>query len=330
MNQLEKTFIKGLYYTDEEINDATEKEELLNLDLDMSNVCNLRCIYCDKTHIGEIHCKKKNELKLEEYYEIIKQAKDLGCKNLQFIGAGEPILDPNFWKIIEFASNLKIISVIYTNGTMINNENVKRLFNLNTSIVLKYNSFNKNIQDKLVGSKGYHKKAKNALKLLIKTGFTKYIPTRLAIDCIATNLNKKEIIPLFKFCRKKNISPQFSGLIPHGEALERGLILNKEEYNKIYEFARKFDNKNKIKYPYQLPFLGGFQCKQIKYGLYIDVEGNVWECNAGELKLGNIRKLKLKDLWLSKKAKNFRKKWNCGNCHIREKYWKEQNDKRKS
>jgi radical SAM protein with 4Fe4S-binding SPASM domain len=67
--------------------------------------------------------------------------------------------------------------------------------------------------------------------------------------------------------------------------------------------------------------MGGFQCRQIKYGLYVDVKGDVWECNAGELHLGNIRQDKLKDLWLSKKALDFRKKWDCGNCHIREKYW---------
>ncbi len=330
MDNLEKTFVKGLYYSNEEILKAEKTNKLLNLDLDMSNICNLRCIYCDKTSIGERHCKKENELLLEEYYEIIKQAKKLGCKNLQFIGAGEPMLDRNFWKIIEFASKLKILSVIYTNGTMINEESAEKFFRLNTSIVLKYNSFDNKIQDELVGVKGYDKRVRKALKILMDCGFNKQSPPRLAIDCIATNLNKKDVIPLFKFCRKNNISPQFSGLIPHGEALERGLVLNKKEYAKIYNKAKIYDNEKGLKYPYKLPFLGGFQCRQIKYGLYIDVLGDVWECNAGELYLGNIRKLKLKNLWLSKQAKNFREKWNCGNCHIREKYWREQNDKRKS
>ena len=234
MNNLEKTFIKGLYYSDKEIREAEKKNLLLNLDLDMSNVCNLKCIYCDKTNVGEEHCKKENELKLEEYFSIIKQAKKLGCKNLQFIGAGEPMLDPNFWKIIEFASKLKILSVIYTNGTMINEGTSNKLFKLNTSIVLKYNSFKATIQDKLVGIKGYDQRVKKALKILVDTGFNNQSPPRMAIDCIATKLNKKDVIPLFRFCRENNISSQFSGLIPHGEALERGLVLNKKEYSQIY------------------------------------------------------------------------------------------------
>lgn len=330
MKDLEKTFVNGLYYSDKAVEEAENENKLLNLDLDMSNICNLKCIYCDKTSVGERHCKKENELLLEEYYDIIKQAKKLGCKNLQFIGAGEPMLDPNFWKIIEFASKLGILSVIYTNGTMINKESAERLFRLKTSIVLKYNSFDNKIQDKLVGVKGYDKRVKKALKILMDLGFNKGFPLRLAIDCIATKINKKDVIPLFKFCRENNISPQFSGLIPHGEALERGLVLNKKEYTKIYNEAKTYDNEKGLKYPYQLPFLGGFQCRQIKYGLYIDVLGDVWECNAGELHLGNIRESKLKRLWLSKKAKNFRRNWNCGNCHIREKYWKKQNDKRKN
>lgn len=328
MNKLEKTFVKGLYYTDKEIEKAIKKKKLLNLDLDMSNVCNLKCIYCDKTHIGEKHCKKKNELTLKESFNIIKQAKRLGCKNLQFIGAGEPMLDPNFWKIIEYASKLKIVSVVYTNGTMINKIAAKRLFKLKTSIVLKFNSFNSKTQDKMVGIRGYNVKASNALNELIKVGFDKESPTRLAIDCVATKLNKNEVIKVFKFCRKNNISPQFSGLIPHGEALERKLVLNKKDYVKLYNRAKLFDKRKGLEYPYKLPFMGGFQCKQIKYGIYIDIEGNVWECNAGGLYLGNIRMFKLKDLWLSKKAIKFRENWTCGNCHIREKYWKIQNGKK--
>jgi len=326
MKKLEKTFLKGLYYTDKEVEDAEENNELLNLDLDMSNVCNLRCLYCDKTQVGELHCKKRDELKLKEYFDIIKQAKELGCKNLQFIGAGEPMLDPNFWEIIEFASSLNILSVIYTNGTMINEKNAQRLFKLNTSIVLKYNSFNDKIQDKMVGVKGYDLRVRKALKILMNSGFTKETPTRLAIDCVATKLNKDSVYELFKYCRKNNISPQFSGLIPHGEALERGLVLNRKEYTKLYEQAKEFDKKLGLNYPYQLPFMGGFQCRQVKYGIYIDVQGNVWECNAGELQLGNIRKSSLEKLWNSKNAKRFREKWNCGNCHIREKYWRIQND----
>lgn len=245
----------------------------------------------------------------------------------------EPVIEiegKNEADVKKVAEKLGILSIIYTNGTMINKKSAERLFRLKTSIVLKYNSFNNKIQDKLVGVKGYDKRVKKALKILMDLGFNKGFPLRLAIDCIATKINKKDVIPLFKFCRENNISPQFSGLIPHGEALERGLVLNKKEYTKIYNEAKTYDNEKGLKYPYQLPFLGGFQCRQIKYGLYIDVLGDVWECNAGELHLGNIRESKLKRLWLSKKAKNFRRNWNCGNCHIREKYWKKQNDKRKS
>jgi len=330
MNELEKTFVKGLYYSDEEIKEAEENKKLLNLDLDMSNLCNLRCIYCDKTSIGEEHHQKENELLLGDYYNIIRQAKDLGCENLQFIGAGEPMLDPNFWSIIEFASELEILSVIYTNGTKINEKSSRRLFNLDTSLVLKYNSFNNKTQNELAGKERYDGKVRKSLEILMDSGFNEQVPPRLAIDCIATKLNKNGIMDLFKFCRENNISPQFSGLIPHGEALERGLVLNKKEYAEIYEEAREYDRQMGLKYPPKLPFLGGFQCRQIKYGLYVDVLGDVWECNAGELNLGNIRKSKLKDLWLSKKARYFREKWACGNCHIREKYWREQDDKRKS
>ncbi len=319
---LENTFVQGLYYSNEEIKEATKKNLLLNLDLDLSNICNLMCTYCDKTHISERHCKKDKELNLEESLNIIDQAKELGCKNIQIIGAGEPTLDPKFWKLLKYATKKDILVVLYTNGTRITKEFAKKLFNLKTSVVLKYNSFNEEIQDTLVGVKGYHKKTTEALKNLVEAGFSKEVPTRLAIDCIATPLNYKDVFEIFKYCRKNNISPQISSLIPHGEALERNLVLPKDKYEKIYKKAYEYDKKKGLYYKYQLPFLGGFQCRQVKYGLYVDIEGNVWECNAGELKLGNIRQKPLKEMWLSKDAKRFRKSWKCGNCHIREKYWR--------
>jgi MoaA/NifB/PqqE/SkfB family radical SAM enzyme len=165
-----------------------------------------------------------------------------------------------------------------------------------------------------------------SLSTLMDAGFNKTTPPRLAIDCVATPINLPEVKELYQYCRENNISPQFSGLIPHGEALQRKLVVGREEYKKLYKQIKTYDKTIGYDYPEQIPFLGGFECRQIKYGMYVDIQGNVWECNAGNLKVGNIRDSKLKDLWNSTKAKEFRKSWKMGNCHVREKYWK--NDKK--
>jgi MoaA/NifB/PqqE/SkfB family radical SAM enzyme len=316
--KLSDTFVKGMYFENKDVKDAIKNKKLLNLDIDMSSLCNLSCIYCDKLS-GNRENTITHNIPFKKLIDIVDQAKNMGCKTIQFIGAGEPTLDPNFWQIISYISNKGITSVIYTNGILINKLFAKRLYLLNTSIVLKFNSFNNNIQNKLVGRK-YSKKLKSVLNILIQEKFTTEKPPRLAIDCVITKLNYKDVFEVFKFCRQNKISPQISGLIPHGNAVKNDLLVDKKIIMHIYKKAKIYDNKLGYKYKTNLPFLGGFLCKQVKYGCYIDVNGNVWECNAGDIKLGNIYDSSLKNIWNSDRAIDFRQKWKIGCCHIREKY----------
>lgn len=302
------------------------ENKLLLLDIDFTSRCNLNCIYCDRQdYLQDLKEKKKHpleELTIDERKSIILEAKKLGCKTIEIPGAGEPLLDPHFWESIEFIREQDITPVVYTNGTLINRKIAHRLKSLGVSIVLKFNSLNHFTQDLLVGKNGYGEQVEKVLYLLMDEGFNKTTPTSLGVDIVITPINKKEIFPLFRFCRKNNIFPFCASLIPHGRAVKNNLAISKKEMLEIYKKARQIDKKEfGIKYRIQLPVIGGYVCRQINVGVFVNCLGKVYECNGMSYYLGNIREKALIEIWNSAFAREIRRNPQNGYCPVREEFW---------
>lgn len=88
----------------------------------LTNACNLRCSHCFM-HAGK---QLENELSLEEWKHVLLDFKKLGGKNVTFSG-GEPLLNKNFDKIIEFTHEIGLTVTVLTNGTLWTKERVERL-----------------------------------------------------------------------------------------------------------------------------------------------------------------------------------------------------------
>ncbi|MFQ5474370.1 MAG: radical SAM/SPASM domain-containing protein [Candidatus Nanoarchaeia archaeon] len=314
--------LRGWDFSEEEIQKAKEDNLMLMLDAETSNVCNLNCPYCYRDEYSKKHVVLNNELSIEQRKKLIDEAKQLGCKTIKIVGAGEPLIDSLFFEQIEYISKSGIIPLIFTNGIALTEEKAKKLYDLNCSIVLKFNSLKNNIQDKLVGRKNYTKFRDKTLEILMKVGFNKSCPTRLGFDSVIVKQNKNEILDIFRFCRKNNIFPMFKTFIPTGGALQyKNWEISKNEAISIFKEAQKIDEKEfNIKHKGQLPYIGGFPCTQWHYALFVDILGNVYACPGSRVLLGNIKEDSLIDIWNTHKAKEFRTK-KYVSCPPREEYW---------
>jgi MoaA/NifB/PqqE/SkfB family radical SAM enzyme len=232
------------------------------------------------------------------------------------------LADPKFFEQIEYIYNSGIIPIIFTNGILLTEEKAKKLYDLNCSIMLKFNSLNVDIQDELVGRCGYTKMRDKALQILMDTGFNKTKPTRLGFDSIIVKQNKNEILDMLRFCRKNNIFPMFKTFIPTGGALQyKEWEITKNELIEIYKDAQKIDEEEfGIKYSLSLPYIGCFPCTQWHYALFVDILGNAYVCPGSRVLLGNIKENSLIDIWNTHKAKEFRIK-KYVSCPPREEYW---------
>lgn len=80
--------------------------------LEITNVCNLDCVFCPKTE------RKKHMMSLEEFHALSDRLKGK-VKFLYFHLMGEPFLHPLLPEFIQIARQKEFIPVLTTNGTLL-------------------------------------------------------------------------------------------------------------------------------------------------------------------------------------------------------------------
>lgn len=244
--------------------------------VDMTRRCNLRCIYCS-TDAGEA---REDEMSLNTYLDLVQQCRNLGATTLSVEGEGEPLLDKNLIPVLQKAKDLSMKSIVFTNGTLIDERNAEQLSKLDTSLVVKLNSLNSKVHDGLTGAPGSFEKARRGLQILINRGFnspeidekTGNLSTKLGIEAIICKATLEEIPRLIQFARDNNIYPVLDMIEHEGRAASdffQEQSITMEENKRLFEQVGKI-----LGYPYVGPI--GPQCPQL-------ISFNV--SNTGEVKV---------------------------------------------
>lgn len=85
----------------------------ITLELAPTNKCNLDCVFCSVKNRD-----KTQEIPFEELVPVLEQFRDLGLKNVEITGGGEPTLYPQINELIEWIYwNTKWPIGLITNGT---------------------------------------------------------------------------------------------------------------------------------------------------------------------------------------------------------------------
>src|SRR3989338_1473807 len=229
--------IKGWDLPKEEYAEAHQQNRLVKLVTELSNVCNLSCPGCfTKRDEGTWDEKSKKRLPDELSYEnqiaLIEEAKMLGVKVVDIVGAGEPTLDKNFEPFVGYITDAGLQTVIFTHGASPRFKKLVELWkNDPVSFFVKLWSQDPLLQQRYVGGSvlDYAIKRDAALETLIQDGYTQgeevivdgipYKTTRVGADILVMQSNLSEIPDLFRFCRIHNIMPEIKTYIPEGPTL---------------------------------------------------------------------------------------------------------------
>ena len=299
--------------------------ELLTLDIDFGNKCSLNCPHCFKK--GALYDTKENELNISKFKEIILEAKTLGLKSVKFVGKGEPLETPKILEFLEFLYNNRIIPLIFTKchilgddkvtqaiynqyGINTSKDLVSRLFELNVSVLLGFNSFNPEIQNEMVGNViGYTELRNRALELLVDAGFNKTNPTRLSIICAPlTNKNYADAFRIYEWGRRRNLYPvitptMVSGVMGHKDNWKKSTP-SEDKLIDLYSEIYKFNLDNNIQSIEQIKeegisaYAGGHPCNQVSVGMYLTNNGTIIRCPGDDKgTLGNIHSQSLTEIW---------------------------------
>ena len=98
----------------------------LNIELDATYYCNLKCPFCPRmVNKGE---KKNEHMKKEIWDAIIKESKENKLPSMQMDHEGESMMNPNFFDMLNDATNAKIFDTwLHTNGMMLSEKNSIKL-----------------------------------------------------------------------------------------------------------------------------------------------------------------------------------------------------------
>ncbi len=275
----------------EDIEAAVRQRRLLSMEIEFSRQCNFRCPYCYVDDIPSI----SDEMSPEQIRDVLVQAKALGARRIIVLG-GEPMVYPRIFEMLDFIGELGMEVELFTNGTRMDRDAARFLFERNVKVVLKMNTRDPELQDILSGFKGAHDIIQSALHNLGEVGYPGEGKI-LAISSIICRHNADELVDLWRWLRDRNIEPYFEMLTPQGRAdRNENLQIDSEQAREIFERIAEVDRTEYGRQWDPQPPLVGNRCLRHQFSVLVNACGDVLPCVGVTIPVGNVRKRKLKEI----------------------------------
>jgi MoaA/NifB/PqqE/SkfB family radical SAM enzyme len=280
------------------------------LDIELTSKCSHgACIYCD----SQIGPPDLNELSLNDYHKLIEMGCDYGLQWVHICGIGEPSDFSEFINLIKYLHQKQIGVSLFTNTLNFTKEIIEILYTTNTCLIIKMDSFNGNVFDKILGKKGSANRIYENIKLLLDIGYPTIDDqrrTRLAFSIVPMRTTVNEIIDVISFCKENGIYPSIGELEHAGKGIQ--CVSNMGLSNKELLLLRQKVEET-LGHEYRRPV-----CPALFTGLHLNNKGDCivhkdTGLNCGWFllqepnyqKIGNIKELSLHSL--NKLAKACRK-----------------------
>jgi radical SAM protein with 4Fe4S-binding SPASM domain len=305
----------NLEFTEEEIKKSVAGDRLLSIEIEFSRICNFRCSYCYVPEKKEC----KGELSKDEIKDVILQAKELGTRKIIILG-GEPSIYPHLSEMLNFIDRHGFDIEMFTNGTGVNAELAQLLAELKVRLVLKLNSRNREVQDRLAGKEGAYDIIQSAFGHLKDAGYPSD-DLFLALSTIICQPNFDELVDMWKWVREQKIEPYFEVITPQENALDNlWLSVDSIKVKELFAELSRIDQEKYGRDWEPQPPLAGNKCMRHQVSCLVTAIGDVMPCVGVTIPLDNIRKNKLghilKNSEVMQNLKNYREmiKGECRDC----------------
>jgi len=263
------------------VNDYFMKKSVLNgfptvAEIETTSICNLKCIMCGRNFGGT--AKKRQHMDFDLFKEIIDQSK--GKMELAILHAGgEPLMQPNIFKMIEYTNAAGIGAWMSSNATLLNEDKAEKILkSALDGLVLSIDSLTPEIYEKIrVGGK-FETTKENILRFL---DMRKKMKSKLmvTIQMIEMEENKHEADRFRKFWSQFDTNIIIKPLV---------------NWN--------IKNSKDMLHP-------SIKCDRPWYWLFIRSTGLVPPCGHDfEMKavFGNLKENSVGEVWNSQQAQEFR------------------------
>ena len=260
-----------------EILDLKEKTFIDFVWIEITTLCNLKCLHCYNE--AENFCGAV--MPYEDFCHVIDELVSYGIKKIQLIG-GEPFcLGENIIKYLDYLDGKFDYVEIFTNGTLLNDNFIKYIKEHGIRIALSLYSYNASEHDRVTQEKGSWQKTNETIKKL-KENNIPYAVKNVLMKNIKLGEKNTDFYTLNPDKDVVRLTGRASISLISKELARKRLITKKT-------FQRKI-NKAFIK-----RLLSGHNCFSRR--LYFATDLTVYPCvMERRISHGNLRNSKLKDI----------------------------------
>jgi radical SAM protein with 4Fe4S-binding SPASM domain len=261
---------------------------------ELTRRCNLRCHHCFLSSYESDY-----ELTTAEWFRVLDEVAELGGF-LFTISGGEPLLRYDLEEIAAHAVELGYFTRLFTNGTLIDEERVKRLAQVKwQAIEVSLHGASAHSHDALTGTSGSFAQTMKALHLIKEAGITLNIKSNI------TRFNFHEIDALNELADSLEATKRFSPVITASEDGSTPQVtyrLLNEELETVLEFLKTIDNvepsepRTHIKgEPTSVAIT--LTCSAAHASFEVHANGEVTPCVCLPVVLGNVRLQSFGEIW---------------------------------
>lgn len=302
-----------------------------------STVCNLRCVMCPLT---KGLSRNTGFLKFENFKKVYDEIK---VPYVNLTGLGEPLLNPEIFKIIKYARKGGSLVKLDTNATLLNEENIKKLIEADpTFISISLDGITKKHYERIRKRSNFETVIEN-LKNLIKYRNESGSKTEIHLFFVMQKNNIADLIDFIKFGDSIGINTINGNIaISFGNANNnKNIKFNRkilENIKKELEIVKRqikcnlnIENiEDFLNNPYnQQERMAEKPCFYPWYNPCITWDGYVVPCDIhcnNEIVFGNAFQEPFMKIWNNEKARNFRNQMIkkrigiCAKCCVDESY----------
>lgn len=262
--------------------------------LAITHKCQCQCIHCSADPFKD---PTREELSVDEIKKVVDGALDLGASLIIYVG-GEPMLREELYELIEYVDKTKAVVMIFTNGLLLTESNVKKLkeaglFSLNISIdhseSLKHDEFRKVV--------GCYEKAFDGARRAREVG----ILTGISTYATHENLRDGHLERLLQIANGEGFSEvTIFDCIPSGRFLkDTSKILTPAERKAVIALAKKYHETT----PMGINAMAlinsplGVGCYGAHSQFYMTAYGDINPCDFNPINFGNVREKPIQSIW---------------------------------
>lgn len=277
------------------------------IQVEVSNICNLRCIMCP---IEEYQAAKKRKLTLDEFQRILSQFPFL--KSIALFGLGEPLNNPRIFEMIKICKSKQIYTGVTTNATLLNEKRRSELINSGLDqLFISIDSIEpENYESVRIGAK-FESVIENVKELIRQRNSLGKSQPSVGIVVVLMNRNGRELTKIMNFVYQlgvdflliKGLNTAYfepSKLQYAGDEFDDAFSLSEALKSKGFDIQFSFPHKDKKQPRCHWPWMATF----------VTVNGDITPCcncpDPMTLSFGNLFEQRFLEIWNNQRYRDFR------------------------